>query len=102
MSGEQAQPVASATPGMLKVSAKSNPNGVAGAIAAVLRERGMAEIQAIGAGAINQAVKAIAIARSYLKDGGIDLTCGPSFITVEISDHERTGISLAIERRHLR
>lgn len=87
------------TPGTLKVSAKSNPNAVAGALAAVIRERETAEIQAVGAGAINQAVKAVAIARSYLKEGGIDLVCIPSFITVEIHDHERTGISLAIERR---
>ena len=87
------------TPGTLKVSAKSNPNAVAGALAAVIRERATAEIQAVGAGAINQAVKAVAIARSYLKDSDIDIVCVPSFITVEISDHERTGMSLAVERR---
>jgi stage V sporulation protein S len=88
-----------AAPGTLKVSAKSNPNAVAGALAAVMRERASAEIQAVGAGAINQAIKAVAIARSYLKDSDIDVVCIPSFITVEISDHERTGMSLAIERR---
>ncbi len=82
----------------LKVSAKSNPNAVAGALAAVMRERGNAEIQAVGAGAINQAVKAVAIARSYLRDSDIDVCCVPSFITIAISDHERTGISLAVER----
>jgi stage V sporulation protein S len=87
------------SPGTLKVSAKSNPNAVAGALAAVLRERETAEIQAVGAGAINQAIKAVAIARSYLKDSGIDVICIPSFITVAISENERTGISLAIERR---
>lgn len=87
------------SPGTLKVSAKSNPNAVAGALAAVLRERETAEIQAVGAGAINQAIKAVAIARSYLKDSDIDLICIPSFITVAISENERTGISLAIERR---
>jgi len=87
------------TPGTLKVSAKSNPNSVAGALAAVMREREFAEIQAVGAGAINQAVKAVAIARSYLKDSEIDIVCAPAFITVEISEHERTGISLAVERR---
>jgi len=87
------------TPGTLKVSAKSNPNAVAGALAAVMRERATAEIQAVGAGAINQAIKAVAIARSYLRDSNIDVVCVPSFITVEISDHERTGMSLAIERR---
>ncbi len=89
------------TTSVLKVSAKSNPNSVAGALAAVLRERESAELQAVGAGAINQAVKAVAIARSYLKAGQIDLTCVPSFIDVEINGNERTGISLAIERRTL-
>lgn len=70
-------------------------------MAAVLRERESAELQAVGAGAINQAVKAVAIARSYLKAGQIDLACVPSFIDVEINGNERTGISLAIERRTL-
>jgi stage V sporulation protein S len=84
---------------VLKVSAKSNPNSVAGALAAVLREREAAELQAVGAGAINQAIKAVAIARSYLKTSQIDLACVPSFIDVEINGNERTGISLAIERR---
>ena len=87
------------TASVLKVSAKSNPNSVAGALAAVLRERDTAELQAVGAGAINQAIKAIAIARSYLKAGDIDLACIPSFIDVEINGNERTGISLGIERR---
>jgi stage V sporulation protein S len=87
------------TTSVLKVSAKSNPNSVAGALAAVLRERDTAEIQAVGAGAINQAVKAVAIARSYLKATQIDLACIPSFIDVQINGNERTGISLAVERR---
>ena len=87
------------TPGTLKVSAKSNPNAVAGALAAVIRERENAEIQAVGAGAINQAIKAVAIARSYLRGSEIDITCSPAFITVAISDKERTGISLVVERR---
>ena len=85
-------------PGILKVSAKSNPNSVAGALAAVLREREHAELQAVGAGAINQAIKAVAIARTYLKASNIDLVCVPSFIDVEISGNERTGISLAVRR----
>jgi stage V sporulation protein S len=89
------------TTSVLKVSAKSNPNSVAGALAAVLRERETAELQAVGAGAINQAIKAVAIARSYLKTSQIDLACVPSFIDVEINGNERTGISLAIERRAL-
>jgi stage V sporulation protein S len=87
------------TTSVLKVSAKSNPNSVAGALAAVLRERETAELQAVGAGAINQAIKAVAIARSYLKTSQIDLACVPSFIDVEINGNERTGISLAVERR---
>ena len=87
------------TASVLKVSAKSNPNSVAGALAAVLREREAAELQAVGAGAINQAIKAVAIARSYLKTSEIDLACVPSFIDVEINGNERTGISLAVERR---
>jgi stage V sporulation protein S len=87
------------TTSVLKVSAKSNPNSVAGALAAVLREREAAELQAVGAGAINQAIKAVAIARSYLKTSQIDLACVPSFIDVEINGNERTGISLAVERR---
>ncbi|HEX5275626.1 MAG TPA: stage V sporulation protein S [Candidatus Rubrimentiphilum sp.] len=86
------------TSSVLKVSAKSNPNSVAGALAAVLRERSGVELQAVGAGAINQAVKAIAIARSYLA-GQMDLSCVPSFIDVQIDGNERTGISLRIERR---
>lgn len=87
--------------GPLKVSTKSNPNAVAGALAASIRERESAELQAVGAGAINQAVKAVAIARNYLKAAGIDIVCVPSFITVAISDNERTGISLIVERRPL-
>jgi stage V sporulation protein S len=87
--------------GFLKVSAKSSPNAVAGALAATLRERERAELQAVGAGAINQAIKAIAIARSYLKGSGIDAVCIPSFVTVSIGDGERTGISLIVERHRL-
>ena len=83
----------------LKVSAKSNPNAVAGALAAALRERDSAELQAVGAGAINQAVKAVAIARTYLHASELDAVCLPAFITVEIGEVERTGISLVVERR---
>lgn len=85
----------------LKVSSKSNPNSVAGALAASLRDRDRAELQAVGAGAINQAVKAVAIARAYLKEGGLDLRCVPSFIDVKIEGQDRTGISLAVERLSL-
>ncbi len=87
------------TPQTLKVSAKSNPNAVAGALAAVLRERDHAEVQAVGAAALNQAVKAIAIARSYLRDENIDLAIVPAFMTISVGDEERTGMSLAVERR---
>ena len=69
---------------ILKVSAKSNPNSVAGALAGVLREKGGAEIQAIGAGALNQAIKSIAIARGFVAPGGIDLVCVPAFTDIEI------------------
>ena len=68
---------------VLKVSAKSNPNSVAGALAGVLREKGGAEIQAIGAGALNQAVKAIAIARGFVAPGGIDLVSVPAFTDID-------------------
>lgn len=82
-----------------KVSSKSNPNSVAGALAGVIRENGAAEIQAIGAGALNQSIKAIAIARGFLAPSGTDLICIPSFSDVEINGEERTAIKLLIEPR---
>ncbi|MDD4801594.1 MAG: stage V sporulation protein S [Syntrophomonas sp.] len=84
---------------VLKVSAKSNPNSVAGALAGVLRERGSAEIQAIGAGAINQSIKAIAIARGFVAPSGMDLICIPAFTDITIDNEERTAIKLIIEPR---
>jgi stage V sporulation protein S len=84
---------------LLKVSAKSSPNAVAGAIAGILRETGFARVQVIGAGALNQAVKAIAIARSFVSDDGIDPVCIPSFQDVEIGGESRTAIRLTIEDR---
>ena len=84
---------------VLKVSSKSNPNSVAGALAGVLREKGNAEIQAIGAGALNQAVKAIAIARGFVAPAGVDLICIPAFAEVEVEGEERTGIKLIVESR---
>ena len=84
---------------ILKVSAKSNPNSVAGALAGVLREKGGAEIQAIGAGALNQAIKSIAIARGFVAPGGIDLVCVPAFTDIEIEGEERTAIELIVEPR---
>lgn len=83
----------------LKVSSKSNPNSVAGALAGVIRENGAAEIQAIGAGALNQSIKAIAIARGFLAPSGTDLICTPSFSDVEINGEERTAIKLLVEPR---
>ena len=76
---------------VLKVSAKSVPNSVAGAIAGVIRDSGSVEVQAVGAGATNQAVKAIAIARGYLAPAGMDLVCVPTFGNIIINNEERTG-----------
>ncbi len=84
---------------VLKVSAKSNPNSVAGALAGVLRENGTAELQAIGAGAINQAVKAIAIARGFMAPSGVDLVCIPAFADVTIDGEERTAIKFLVQPR---
>ena len=84
---------------VLKVSTKSNPNSVAGALAGIIRESGTAEIQAIGAGALNQSIKAIAIARGFLAPAGTDLICIPSFSDVEIDGEERTAIKLTVETR---
>lgn len=84
---------------VLRVSTKSNPNSVAGALAGVLREKGTAELQAVGAGALNQAVKAVAIARGFVAPSGIDLVCVPAFDDIEIDGEERTAIKLIIESR---
>ena len=84
---------------VLKVSARSRPSAVAGAIAGVVRESGRAEVQAIGAGATNQAVKAVAIARDYLLETGIEAVCLPAFIDVTIDDEDRTAIRLIVEPR---
>ena len=84
---------------VLRVSTKSNPNSVAGALAGVLREKGTAESQAVGAGALNQAVKAVAIARGFVAPSGIDLVCVPAFADIEIDGEERTAIKLIIESR---
>lgn len=84
---------------VLKVSTRSRPSAVAGAIAGVIRESGIAEVQSIGAGATNQAIKAVAIARSYLNEEGIDIVCAPEFIDVAIDEEERTAIRLLVMRR---
>jgi stage V sporulation protein S len=84
---------------ILKVSAKSNPNSVAGALSGVIRESGRAEIQAIGAGALNQSIKAVAIATGFVAPLGIDLICIPSFMAISIDGAERTAIRLIVEGR---
>jgi stage V sporulation protein S len=84
---------------VIKVSARSRTAAVAGAIAGVMRDNSVVEVQAIGAGAVNQAVKATVIARRYLEEDGIDIICTPSFVEVEIGDQERTAIHFLIEPR---
>ena len=86
----------------LRVSSKSKPNTVAGAIAGVVREKGEVEIQTVGAGALNQAVKAIAIARGFLISSGIELVCTPSFSDIDIDGSERTAIRLLVQPRNPR
>lgn len=84
---------------ILKVAANSKPNSIAGALAGVIREKGSAEIQAIGAGALNQAVKAVAIARGFVAPSGVDLICIPAFTDIQIDGEERTAIKLIVEPR---
>lgn len=84
---------------VLKVSSRSEPKSVAGALAAVLREEGAAEVQAIGAGAVNQAIKAIAIARGFVAPNGIDLVTIPAFAEITIDSEERTAIKFIVEPR---
>ncbi|HIE37647.1 MAG TPA: stage V sporulation protein S [Anaerolineales bacterium] len=84
---------------LIKVAANSRSTAVAGAIAGVIRERGRVDVQAIGAGAVNQAIKAIAIARGYLELDGIDIVCVPAFSEVIIDGQERTAIRLAVKPR---
>lgn len=89
------------SPGMLQVASTSNPSLVAGAIAGVIRERQFCEIRVIGAGAINQTVKAIAIARGYMAPAGIDLVCIPAFEDIQINGEDRTAIKFRVEPRAL-
>ena len=84
---------------VLKVSTKSNPNSVAGALTAIIKEKNIAEIEAVGAGAINQAVKAIAIARGFIAPSGKDIICVPAFADIEINGEERTAIKLIVQPR---
>jgi stage V sporulation protein S len=82
---------------LIRVSANSRTSAVAGAIAGVIREHKHAEIQAIGAGAVNQAVKALVVATGYLKEDGIDISCVPEFADVAIDDKLRTAIKLVVD-----
>ncbi len=84
---------------IIKVASSSRSTAVAGAIAGVMREQDSVDVQAIGAGAVNQAVKAVAIARGYLELDGIDIICVPSFVEVTIEGQERTAVRLHVERR---
>lgn len=84
---------------IIKVSGKSRTSAVAGAIAGVIREHKRAEVQAIGASAVNQAVKAIALAKSYLVEDGIQVVFIPEFVDVEIDEKVRTAIKFVVEPR---
>lgn len=86
---------------IIKVAGTSRSTAVAGAIAGVMRERGQVDVRAIGAGAVNQAIKAVIIARGYLELDGIDIICVPSFVEVMIDDQERTAVRLSIEKRQI-
>ncbi|HHX86551.1 MAG TPA: stage V sporulation protein S [Firmicutes bacterium] len=83
----------------LKVSAFSNPKAVAGALAAAIREQGTAELQAVGAGAVNQTIKAIAISRGFVAPNGINLVFIPAFVEIEIEGEERTAIRFIVGPR---
>lgn len=85
---------------MIKVSAQSRSTAVAGAIAGVMRERRHVEVQAIGASAVNQAIKAVAIARDYLALDGISIVCIPEFVEIIIDGQERTAVKLIVEPRN--
>jgi stage V sporulation protein S len=84
---------------IIRVAAQSRSTAVAGAIAGVIRESGRVEVQAIGAGAVNQAIKAVAIARGFLALDGLDVICVPTFSDVEIGGQERTAIRILVEPR---
>ncbi len=85
---------------VIRVSAQSRTTAVAGAIAGIMREQHHAEVRAIGAGAVNQAIKAVAIARGYLEQDGLEIVCIPTFREVPVGDEERTAIQFAVEVQH--
>ena len=84
---------------IIKVSSRSVPKSVAGAITAVLREGKSAEVQSVGAGATNQPVNAIAIARVFLSESGIEAVCLPSFAELDVNGEEKTGMKFIVEKR---
>lgn len=96
---DDAGEIADDKPDVIKVSARSRSTAVAGAIAGVMRQYQIAEVQAIGAGAVNQAVKALAIARGYLERDEIDIVCMPYFTEVDIDGQERTAVRFRVEPR---
>ena len=83
----------------IKVSSRSVPKSVAGAVCAAVRETGSARVEAVGAGAVNQAVKAAAVARVFLAGDGIDAVCIPEFEELSVAGETKTGIKLTIEKR---
>ena len=85
---------------ILKVSSKSSPNSIAGALAGVVREKGSAELQAVGAGAINQAIKATAIARGFMAPSGVDLVCVPAFTDIQINGEEKTALKIIVQPKN--
>ena len=85
---------------ILKVSSKSSPTSLAGALAGVVREKGSAELQAVGAGAINQAVKAVAIARGFVAPAGVDLICIPAFTDIQINGEEKTALKIIVQPKN--
>jgi len=84
---------------LIKVAAGSRPAAIAGVIANAVRRSGQANIRAIGAAAVNQAIKAVVVARKYLAEDGLDVVCIPSFVNLEIHGQERTAIQMVVERR---
>jgi stage V sporulation protein S len=83
----------------LKVASSSSPNKVAGAVAGILRESDAVELQSVGAGALNQGIKAVAIARGFVAPSGMDLICIPAFMDIEIDGEDRTAIKLIVQSR---
>ena len=84
---------------IIKVGSKSNPNSVAGALANILREKESVEIQTIGAGSLNQSIKAVAIARGFVAPSGKNLVCTPTFADIEVDGEEKTAIKLIVEAK---